>query len=202
MSITNGYCTRDELKGNVTIDTTDVLDDTRLDGVIEAASRNIDRYTRRHFYKSATDETRYYTPTNARLVLIHDLVSITSLKTDDSGARDYGTTWSSSDYDLGPDNAALDGWPYTSITVTPNGLYRFYPRYSRSVQITGIFGWPAVPADVHQACLLQAARYFKRKDLIFGIAGEGGMGQLRAIDKLDPDVEQMLAAPIRRYRND
>jgi hypothetical protein len=201
MTIVNGYCTLVEVKASVTIDTSDVVDDVALEKCIEGASRNIDRYCRRRFFVNSVDETRYYTPTNPNLVLIDDLVSITTLKTDDAGTRAYSTTWATTDYDLFPVNAALDGWPYQSIQTTPNGSYRFYPRYPKSVQVVGKFGFSAVPADVHQACMIQAARYFKRKDVVFGIAGVGGMGQLRALDQLDPDVQQLLAPPLRRFRN-
>ncbi len=45
---------------------------------------------------------------------------------------------------------------------------------------------------VGEACFLQALRLFKRKDAPFGIMGSEALGQLRAITKLDPDVESLL----------
>lgn len=50
-----------------------------------------------------------------------------------------------------------------------------------------------VPAPVKYACMLQASRWFKRKDAPFGISGSPEMqGEMRLLAKLDPDVEVLL----------
>lgn len=52
-----------------------------------------------------------------------------------------------------------------------------------------------VPGPVELACLIQASRWFKRKDAPFGIAGSPELGsELRLLSKLDPDVEVLLDA--------
>ena len=119
MAITNGYCTAAELKSWLGI--TDATDDTILEVAIESVSRWIDDYCWRRFYKNTEDETRYYTAPSSYYLHTDDIVSITTLKTDDDGDRTYETTWATTDYDLIPYNATVLGVPYTSIVVSPEG---------------------------------------------------------------------------------
>ena len=199
MTITNGYATLAEMRWNLSItDASDTKDDTTIEAVVFDVSRAIDRYCHRHFYTTTSDETRYYTPTDYCLCVIDDLNSLTSLAQDTTGARVYGTTLAATDYDLMPNNAALEAWPYTAIRTTPNGRYRFDRAQTLSVKVVGKFGWSAVPGEVHAACKLWSERLFKRKDAVFGVVGSGGMGQLLAIGEMDPDVKRLLSPPIRR----
>lgn len=45
---------------------------------------------------------------------------------------------------------------------------------------------------VREACFLQSLRLFQRKNAPFGITGSPELGQMRAITKVDPDVEVLL----------
>ncbi len=192
MAITNGYATLAEIKARLGI--TDTTDDTILESVVEAISRMIDDYCARHFYQSST--TRYFTAEWGDLLRVPDLVSVSSLKTDDDGDRVYETVWATSDYDLVPYNASELSKPYTRIEVTPNGNYSF-PTTPKGVEIIGTWGWPAIPKPIKEACLLQAQILFKRKDAIFGVIGGGELGQPLRITGLDPQVQRLLA-PFRR----
>jgi hypothetical protein len=176
---------------SVTItDVSDQADDAQLESVIEAISRWLDDYTGRRFY--AASETRYYTAEWTDLLMIDDLLSVTSLLTDDDGDRVYETTWQTTDYDLEPFNATLDGRPYTEITIAPNGNYSF-PTTAKGVKLTGSFGYATTaPKPVKEACLLGAERLARRKDAIFGVTGSGDMGHVRAILSKDPDVMGLL----------
>ena len=50
-----------------------------------------------------------------------------------------------------------------------------------------------VPASIKMACELQAARWFKRQDAPFGVLGSPEFGNYaRLLDRLDPDVTQLL----------
>ncbi len=193
MSITNGYTTLATFKAR--LDHLGSHDDAMLEQLIEAASRQIDGLCGRSFYQQ-TAQTRTFTPEMGDLVWVDDLVSVTSLATDEDGSRTYATTWASTDYDLGPENAVAHGTPYTVIETTLNGRYRF-PFGRRTVQITGTWGWPAVPDAIEEATLLQAGRLFKRKDAPFGIAGSADAGQLQTLPGMDPDVKK-LVEPYRR----
>lgn len=64
----------------------------------------------------------------------------------------------------------------------------------------GIYGSPALPADadvpsgVRLACLLQASRWYKRRDAAFGVLGSPDMGNMtRLLAKLDPDVAVLIS---------
>jgi hypothetical protein len=171
-------------------DVSDQVDDATLESVIEAISRWIDEYTGRRFYAEA--ETRHYTAEWTDLLQVDDLLSVTTLLTDGDGDRVYETTWQTTDYDLEPYNAALDGRPYTEITLAPNGNYTF-PTTAKGVKLTGSFGYAATaPAMVKEACLLAAERLARRKDAIFGVTGSADLGHVRAILNEDPDVKKLL----------
>jgi hypothetical protein len=58
------------------------------------------------------------------------------------------------------------------------------------------WGWTTVPANATLATRLQLARWLKRRDAPFGIAGTGER-QLRLLDKLDADVGTSLADFVR-----
>jgi hypothetical protein len=167
-----------------------VFNDTELENCIEAASRAIDSYCKRRIYAAA--ETRYYSPRLPDWLEVDDLLTVTTLKTDEDGDRTYETTWAVTDYDLMPTNAALRGRPYTMIQTTPNGNYSF-PVGVKSVQIAGSFGYAGTTPDaVNEACLLLSTRLFKRKDAPFGIMGSPELGELRNLRADDPDLITLL----------
>lgn len=194
MSITNGYCTLQELK--VRLDITDSDDDAILESNIGAVSRQIDGWCGRVFY-ARDEQTRYYTAERNDYLVVDDIQaesgSITSIKTDGDGDRTYEDTWATTDYDLEPYNAENSDNPvYTYIRPAPDGDYAF-PSVRKSVQIIGDFGYNAVPATIKEACLLQSERLFKRKDAPFGVAGGGPNAQMILIDKLDGDVQLLIS---------
>lgn len=177
------------------LDRTDAKDDAALTAIIEAASRYIDSYCNRTFAQSS--ETRVFTTRSSYLCDVDDLVSVTTIKTDVDGDRQYETTWAVTDFDLEPLNAAPKGDPYTSIGVAPMGRYAF-PTHNRGVQITAVWGWPSVPVAVAEATVLMTLRLFQRKNAPYGIAGSTELGQPVLIGRTDPDVSALLA-PYRRY---
>jgi len=190
MAVTNGYCTLAEAKTYLNI--ADNVDDTPIEDAINGVSRQIDGWCGRRFYVNSADETRYYEPDDNRLWFPDDIVSITTLKSDDDTDGTFETTWTvSTDYDLLPYNAALKGWPYTAIQVSNRGTKSF-PKVRKGVQIVGKFGFPAVPSDVKSACLLQLARIYQRRDTPLGAAGNAQVGFLRLQSELDPDVKAKL----------
>lgn len=202
MSITNGYCTLAELKA--WLDITDTNDDGELEAVIEAASRWIDDMTGRRFY-SAT-EARYYTADNPNWLYIDDIARgtdgplIITLKTDSDGDGTYETTWSASDYVTKPRNPVLVGTTYqipvTSLEVNKRtGDYSFPVSVQDGVQVSAPFGYSGqAPPPVKTACLMASARFWKRKDSIFGLAGVAQLGVQAVQVKIsaDPDILSLL----------
>jgi hypothetical protein len=59
------------------------------------------------------------------------------------------------------------------------------------VRVTAKFGWPTVPDDIVQACLIQASRLFKRADSPEGVMGSSEWGVVR-LSRRDPDVWALI----------
>lgn len=195
---TNGYCTLAELKSALHI--IDSIDDTMLEAAINSASDFINTYTNRDFHNAGT-AVRYFEADDNYSVVIDDLQSISELATSTNADMVFDATWSSTDYQLTPVNGRVNGLttPYTGI----KSVNRFYfPIWNGMtlVRVTGVWGWASVPANVKQACILQAARIFKRNDSPLGVAGFGDMGVMRVSSRIDPDVAQLLD-PYRTMRN-
>jgi len=178
MALVNGYCSLEELKSEMAI--SDAVDDALLEAVIEVVSRWVEDWCNRRFYTTAADETRYYTAMRSdRLLLPDDLLTLTSLATDDDGDRTYEDTWAATDYDKCPFNAALDSQPYTSIQVAPDGDYTFPVGMQKGVKLVGKFGYSTTtPAAIKKATLLRATQLFRLKDSPFGSVGGEGMGPI------------------------
>jgi hypothetical protein len=199
LAITNGYASLAETKAALRI--SDAIDDTLLEMAIESASRLIDGYASRNFYSSGT-ATRYYVADNEFVVQLDDLANGTvTVRSSEQGNGLFDVTWDTDDYQLEPLNAVLDGqaWPYTSIRAIGDYLWPIEGGEAL-VQITGTWGWPALPIAIKQACIIQASRIYKRLDSPLGVAGFGDLGAIRVSRNLDPDVEQ-LVMPYKRMRN-
>lgn len=165
---------------------------------MQAVSRHIDDWTGRRFYTSTADEVRYFTPESQDRVDVGDLISVTALHTDYNGDRVYESTWGSTDYELEPVNAALDGEPYSHLYAAPLASYSFPAGLRRGVKVTGRWGYStAAPDVVREACLIQVGRVFRRRDSPFGIAGSIDLKTIRLTAQLDPDVKELLS-PLRR----
>ena len=188
------YASLAEFKASVGI--TDSADDTALQSVLDATDALIDLYTDRKQGFGTASETRYYTAEDYKYVLVDDLVSITSLTTDDDGNGTYETTWTANtDYNLAPGNAALDGWPYNEIDVSVTWPRNFPKNVYRGVKVQGVFGWPAVPAAVKQAALIQAGAVWSSRTSPFGVIGSQDLGGIiRQTRALHPEAQILLEA--------
>jgi hypothetical protein len=196
MTITNGYVTTAEARRYV--GQNDNIDTTDLDEVITAVSRMIDAYCRRHFFQST--EARTFQPDDYLMLTLganNDLVSVTSITIDEEGDGTYGKTLVSTEYQLQPTNrTAPEPVPVTMIRAL--GVFEWpVPLIDQDqldrVKITGVWGWPAVPAAVKRACLLQTARIARRQESPLGVAGFGEFGAIRVSSQPDPDLRAMLA---------
>jgi hypothetical protein len=191
VALTNCYITLAELKAALGIE--DSVDDTALEAAITAASRMIDDYTERFFYKDGTTQSpvsRYFTPQDIAVLAIDDIHVITEVAIDAAFDQTYSTVFATSDYLVEPVNNPRKGWPYTRIIATGSYIYP-YPL-PQSVRIRGVWGWSAVPSEVSMATLLQASRLFTRRQSPFGIAGAPDLGVVRLSARLDADVEVLL----------
>jgi hypothetical protein len=194
MAITNGYVTLAAIKAELGFDDTE---DAYVEKIIEGASRWVDAHTRRRFYTTTEDETRYYSTRFNDVLFTDDILSVTTLKTDNGGDRVYANEWETTDYDLLPINAELDNKPYMRIARAPLGSYSF-PCGVKTVQIVGKFGYcedADLPDDVYRATFLAVLRLYKRDDTPLGTAGGSAVGtQVVNIEQLesDPDIIALL----------
>jgi len=201
VSLGQRYCSVEELKSRLGIP--DASDDLELQLAVESASRSVDEVCRRYFYRGTG--TRTYIPESISRQNLDDLVSVTSLNVDRDGDGVYEEAWvQGTDYALevapGKYNTAAKGeqWPYTSAVVITGGkLFPYVWMWSHldRVQVTGVFGWPAVPLNVKGAALLLASDMFARKDAKFGVAGFSEFGVVRI--QQDP----MLITLLGNYKN-
>lgn len=196
------YCTVEALKSRLAITVT--TSDLELHAACFAASRWLEQYCQRTFWRTASGTARTFVPQDwycLRLPEFCDLVSVSALATDVDGDGAYETTWATSDYQLWPVNpaAAPEQRPYTEIRAVASQRFPCtYPvvatHYDR-IQVTGVWGWPAVPRGIKQAAQLLAAELFRRKDAPLGVAGEGEF----TVQIGQNQMAKNLANPYRRY---
>lgn len=198
MAISNGYCTLAEVKAALRI--TDTVDDSLLESAVESASRLVDGYCQRSFYSAGTATRAFATESNI-VCELDDLQSLSELKTSSTLNGTYDLTWTSTDYQLEPLNGVADGlsgWPKTRIRAIGNLEFPYWVGEA-GVQVTGVWGWAAVPNPVKQATVIQASRIFKRLDSPLGVLSSPDLGYIRVGTRLDPDVQQ-LVEPYRQTR--
>lgn len=191
MALINAYCTLSDLKTSLGID--DIQDDTSLEAAIMAASRMVDDYTGRFFYKDGTTGapvTRYYTAQDWWTTNTDDFISINEIATDDNFNQTYSTVWATSDYMVEPINNPRRSWPYTRLLAI--GAFIFPYNLPQSVRVKAVWGWSSIPYEVQMATKIQASRLFVRRQSPFGIAGTPELGTIRLGSRLDPDVEVLL----------
>ncbi len=201
------YTTRGELKSWLKIPVTNSDSDDELDRAAIAATQSIDDECERHFWQ-VTEARSFVVWDDYRLLRLgrfNDLVSATAVKSDLDFDGVYETVWAATDYRLerytgtANINAASQQRPYTQFRAVGQLLLPINPYgegYGRQdlLQITGTWGWPAVPPKIRQACLLVATDIFKRREAPFGIAGNTEFGVVRVRE--DPKVMKLIG----RYR--
>ena len=198
MTITNGYLTTAEARTYAGL--SDLADTELLDDGVTAVSRAIDNACQRSFFQHVAEARTFPTQSAAMLTLgaFNDLVSVTTLKFDRDGDGTFEETVSSSNFGLLPPAGGgfPEAGPYTAVQLY-NSTWFPVPGGTAGTgrtfltQITGTWGWPAVPAQVKQACRLQVARVMKRQESPLGVAGFGEFGVVR-VSRLDPDIDAML----------
>lgn len=182
------YTTVGDLSSYLRID--DLIDAAELGLAITAASRAIDNACNRQFGKVAAAAERLYTarPDYERgwwVADVDDFMTTDGLAVAVADTAVPTTT-------LEPINAAGKARPWTRVVFTADSEAQ-PSGDSHEVAVTALWGWTDVPATVVQATLLQASRFFKRRDAPFGVAGSPEVGsELRLLAKVDPDVAVML----------
>lgn len=179
-ALNRNYCSAEELKSRLQI--TSTADDSEITLAVAAASRAIDRYCGRYFYRAPVTLT--FVPYSMYETRTTDLVSVTTLATDPAGTTPQGdpfpVIWPPGSFQLLPYNPGDPGepWPYTKIRAVggltfPWVVPQVLMRQDR-VQVIGEGGWPMVPQVIHATSLQVGAEIFRSKDMA---AGGGAPGE-------------------------
>jgi hypothetical protein len=175
------YVSVDDLKGWLGLSGTS--QDTNLTYALEAATNLIDEFCGRVFYvekDTGVDvlQERYYDCEFQDFVHIDDISTTTGLVVQ-----------------------TLPRMPFDKIYMAiENGGKVLPTQHLRGLKVTAYFGFPIQsgsnhqPPAVTQACLIQAARFWQRKNSPMGFSGNPETGQAPVIflSELDPDVKTML----------
>lgn len=193
------YATLAELRSWLSID--DTWDDLTLGATLLAAESSVDAHCGWRFVATAGTR-RFALPEDSYLLALGQspLATLTgatvAVDLDDDGTCETvlsASEWQGEPFDgLGPSGET--GWPYTRLRAVAG---RVFPagQYGRaSVQVTGTFGWAAVPENVRQATLVAAAWLWAQKASPSGVQmTEFGPMTIRQM----PQAERLLA-PYRR----
>lgn len=185
----NEYADRATLKERLNIEAADTTRDALLDGALAAASSGIDRATGRRFWLDTDPSARTFTLAGrvvcrdgGERLLLDDMGAVPTVV--ETGA---GASWTViTGYDTAPDNALVRGRPVTALALF-SGSWGGGPR----VRVTARWGWPAVPDEIAEATLIQAARLYRRKDSPEGVTGSAEWGVVR-LSRRDPDVWALI----------
>lgn len=166
------------------------------------------------FVSLSTSTARTYNGEGGPYQWIDECTAITLVEVKDSPTDSTFAPWASTDwiaFSGDPDAPDFNRLPYTAIMVMPNGTFShfvsgrfttrrgFMPdttvtRGTPTVRVTAKWGYAVtVPSRVKEACLIQAARWFKRGESSWADAmAPASFGTLMFTKTLDPDVEAML----------
>ena len=140
----NWYVSREQFK--IAANLNGSAYDGSIERVLEASSRDIDRWTRRHFIPKT--QTRLFPWPQRRaglatvLWLDQDLLSVSTLQTKAQNASP--TTISSSDYFLEPANPEPDGntrYNRIEIDLSSTAAFEAGDTPQRSISVAGSWGW-------------------------------------------------------------
>lgn len=202
MSLEHGYCSLDKLKARLGLQSSDSRDDEALEGLIEAVSRAIDAECfggESQFY-ALDNQTRYYTASNSDELIIDQLLSISSLKTDHDGDGTMDITWALTDYVLAPYNAPVKQQPYWKIERMKLGKNWFPFGHRRGVQVVGSWGWCTDimrPKQVETVCLRESQYAFSATRTPYGATtGDGSTAMAPSISL--SNYSKLMLSPFRR----
>jgi hypothetical protein len=133
------YASIGDLKGILGV--TSTTDDTVMRKILESASRSIDSYCNRTFVTKTA--TKYFD--GGYSLWLPDLLSVTTLKTDEDGDGTYENTLTTDDYILygvGLEDK-LNTYPKTELVINYNlGDYgSFASGVQKGVEVAGVWGY-------------------------------------------------------------
>lgn len=180
-------------------------DDVLLSAILDGATKSIDRAVGKELpgldYFDAPDaaSARTYAGSGKGYQRIDRCIAITLVEVKASyTATDY-VEWAADDwlaYQGSYKFPVFGTLPYTAIMADPNGDYSVFTRgyQGPTVRVTARWGYSATPPDdVHLACMMQAARWYKRgQSAMSDTMASGELGMLLYRQSLDPDIKRIL----------
>lgn len=203
MTSADRYATHDQLQQRLDpagSQTWSATDDAIHEAIIDAVSRAIDGVCGQFFWKSSAAAARYFTAEWPDLLVVPPIASTTGLvvKTDETATGVYGRTWAATDYVLWPFNAASDvpARPWYEIRVDERSTSSGYvfPTGQKGVEVTALWGWPAVPDPVREVCLLESQRLIQQSASPSGVVASAELGQWLVQPKMHPTSMLLLGA--------
>lgn len=193
------------------------LSDLDFTLLLTAAENTINRFCRRTegFLADSVASAHLYIGSGCSHLYIDECVEITAVGAKESVTDTVYTSWATTDWigfrgDYKDPN--FNATPYTGLMVDPSGDYSiFYSsggmRGFRSdwdygsrgggaptIQVTAKWGaYVTIPAELKEASIMQAARWFKRLESAMADAlASGELGTLLYRQSLDPDIAMIL----------
>ena len=173
--------------------------DTNLGYALDAATAAIDSYAGRQFDIDGAVVTRLYDCEYMDYAEVDDIATSTGLivKTLNADGSVNETLTLNTDYYLAPYNAdkVEPVMPFTKIIMAIEKSGKVLrTEHRQGLSITAKFGFSAVPDAIEQATLIQASRYFQRKNSPMGFSGNPETGQPAVVflSELDPDVKNLV----------
>jgi hypothetical protein len=185
-----------------------ISQETTMEEILEAASRAIDRFCRREteFVDTGVATVQYFTADGKNYLRVPQYLEIDEVAVKSSITATEFTVWTKeSSYLAGdgdwygahgdPDNPVFAP-PGNLIIVSPTGSYAVFPDGDGApvVKVTAVWGFSdAVPADIREACLMQAARWMKQfQGSMSTELGTVDLGAIQYRRRLSSDVCQIL----------
>lgn len=208
------YASAQDLRSQINkLSTTSDID---LTSMLSAAERVINGFCNRPdgFISLTTATSRLYAGTGRAYMSIDECTSITLVEVKDTATASSYTSWVAGDWipfsgDYKDPN--FNRLPYTILMIDPTGdqvaftggrytgQRGFSPEIDRNrgvptVRVTAKWGYSvAVPADIKEACIMQAARWYKRLEGAMSDAlASSELGTLLYRQVLDPDIKMIL----------
>lgn len=189
MTVTS-YVTLSDVK--LQLGLTDTQDDVLIQRALDATTTKINERCGRPglgFNLGSGPTSRVFYPTSPEYLSIDDISDPSTMTVAMGQVGNFTSPITADNFRCLPENALAIGRPVECL----QHFWQFWPTWpSVGVQITGIPGWPACPADVAEGQMIWTSRLYERKNSVNGIAGAADFGPLR-VGRMDPDVADMLA---------
>lgn len=151
MAIGDPYATVSELVARL-----GKADDGTYTDLLEAASREVERFCQRQFNTDGSPAAREYDPVDAEMLIVDDFHTDTGLVIDIDGE-----TVDLADVVLEPRNGIVDGqpgWPFFQIVARTSlwpvtTWFKPWPLNPPVITVTADWGWASVPKAIVQATL-------------------------------------------------